>query len=47
MQQYDYQSNITISKYKLNINSKPISSKDQNLKLTEERLTYNTILKKT
>ncbi len=35
MQQYDYQSNITISKYKLNINSKIISSKDQNLKLTE------------
>ena len=35
MQQYDYQSNITISKYKLNINSKLISFNDQNLKLTE------------
>ena len=35
MQQYDYQSNITISKYKLNINSKLLSFKDQNLKLTE------------
>ena len=46
MQQYDYQSNITISKYKLNINSKLISSKDQNLKLTERETHIILFLKK-
>ena len=46
MQQYDYQSNITISKYKLNINSKIISSKDQNLKLTERETHIILFLKK-
>ena len=46
MQQYDYQSNITISKYKLNINSKLISFKDQNLKLTERETHIILFLKK-
>jgi len=46
MQQYDYQSNITISKYKLNINSKLISFNDQNLKLTERETHIILFLKK-
>ena len=46
MQQYDYQSNITISNYKLNINSKVISSKGQNLKLTERETHIILFLKK-
>ena len=46
MQQYDFQSNITISKYKLNINSKLISFKDQNLKLTERETHIILFLKK-
>ena len=46
MQQYNYQSNIIINNYKLNINSKIISSKNQNLKLTERETHIILFLKK-
>ena len=38
MQQYDFQSNITIGKYKLDLNSRIISFNRKELKLTEREI---------
>ena len=45
MQQYDFQSNINIESYKLDINSRIISSKVGKLKLTEREIQIILFLK--
>ena len=45
MQQYDFQSNINIEGYKLDINSRIISSKAGKLKLTEREIQIILFLK--
>ena len=45
MQQYDFQSNINIEGYKLDINSRIISSKANKLKLTEREIQIILFLK--
>ena len=45
MQQYNFQSNINIGAYKLNINSRVISSKFNKLKLTEREIQIILFLK--
>ena len=46
MQQYDFQSNINIKEYTLNINSRVVSSKNNKLKLTEREIEILLFLKK-
>ena len=46
MQQYDFQSNINIKEYTLNINSRVFSSKNNMLKLTEREIEILLFLKK-
>jgi len=46
MQQYDYQSNYEIKNYKVNLNSKIISKKDKELKLTQREIEVILYLKK-
>ena len=46
MQQYDFQSNIRISNYLLNLNSKIISFENNKLKLTEREIEIILFLKK-
>ena len=46
MQQYDFQSNISISNYLLNLNSKIISFENNKLKLTEREIQIILFLKK-
>ena len=46
MQQYDFQSNINIKEYTLNINSRVVSSKNNKLKLTEREIEIILFLKK-
>ena len=46
MQQYDFQSNIRISNYLLNLNSKIISFENNKLKLTEREIQIILFLKK-
>ena len=38
MQQYDFQSNISVKDYMLNLNSRTISTKNNKLKLTEREI---------
>ena len=46
MQQYDFQSNISISNYLLNLNSRIISLENKKLKLTEREIQIILFLKK-
>tara|TARA_B100001121_G_scaffold308787_1_gene333735 strand:+ start:367 stop:942 length:576 start_codon:yes stop_codon:yes gene_type:complete len=46
MQQYDFQSNYEIKNYKVNLNSKIISNKDKELKLTQREIEVILYLKK-
>jgi len=46
MQQYDFQSNINIKEYTLDLNSRVISSKNNKLKLTEREIEIILFLKK-
>ena len=46
MQQYDFQSNINIKEYTLNLNSRVVSSKNNKLKLTEREIEIILFLKK-
>ncbi len=46
MQQYDFQSNYEIKDYKLNLNSRIISKKDKELKLTQREIELILFLKK-
>ena len=46
MQQYDFQSNINIKEYTLDLNSRVVSSKNNKLKLTEREIEIILFLKK-
>ena len=46
MQQYDFQSNYEIKDYKINLNSRIINKKDQELKLTQREIEVILFLKK-
>ena len=46
MQQYDFQSNISVKDYMLNLNSRTISTKNNKLKLTEREIQIILYLKK-
>ena len=46
MQQYDFQSNISIKEYTLDLNSRVVSSKNNKLKLTEREIEIILFLKK-
>ena len=46
MQQYDFQSNYEIKDYKIDLNSRIINKKDQELKLTQREIEVILFLKK-
>ena len=46
MQQYDLQSNYEIKDYKVDLNSRTISKKDKELKLTQREIEIILFLKK-